>query len=421
MKLYLRTLLIVSFLSHPALALFAQDNVTITEFMASNSRTLIDDFGQYPDWIELFNGGTTTVNLGGWYLSDSASNLKKWQFPATNLNAGAFLVVFASGRDRAIPGLPLHTNFKISSGGGYLGLIRPDGTNIASQFSPYPTQAPDVSYGSGVLTTNQTLIATNSPALVRVPSDNSAGTDWTGIGFDDSGWIQGTNGVGYGTTNVAQADYSAAVLPTAPVGYWRFSESSGTTSVNAGSGSGLDGTYNGATPGTAGPRPPDFNGFEPNNNAPTFNGISGYISVGNSLLNNRSAFTIAGWIKPSATPGSRIGLFGQNDCVEFGFINGTTLECWTPGGGSLDIGYPYAMNTWHHVVAVGDGASIRIFADGVLLGTGGGSTASYGSSSFNFNIGGGGIYDATGNFFGGQIDEVVVYHRALTTNEIFAL
>src|SRR5882762_2916225 len=133
MKLYLRTLPIVTILL-TSVALFAQDNVVISEFMASNSRTLADDFGGYSDWIELFNAGASPVNLGGWYLTDSPSNLKKWQFPATNLTAGAFLVVFASGRDRAIAGLPLHTNFKISSGGGYLGLIRPDGTNIASQF-----------------------------------------------------------------------------------------------------------------------------------------------------------------------------------------------------------------------------------------------------------------------------------------------
>src|SRR5256885_17074504 len=93
---------------------------------------------------------------------------------------------------------------------------------------------------------------------------------------------------------VTKADSSWAVWPTARVGYWRLNESSGTTAVNLGSGSGLNETYNSATLGTAGPRPPNFNGFEPNNNAPTFDGTSGYIAVNNSLLNNRSAFTIGG-------------------------------------------------------------------------------------------------------------------------------
>lgn len=34
------------------------------------------------DWIELFNPGSATVSVAGWYLSDEATDLKKWQIPA---------------------------------------------------------------------------------------------------------------------------------------------------------------------------------------------------------------------------------------------------------------------------------------------------------------------------------------------------
>lgn len=401
----------------------AQDNVIISEFMAANSRTLADENGEYSDWIEIYNGGANAVNLEGWHLTDDQGFLTKWTFPATNLNAGAFLVVFASDKDRRVAGRELHTNFKLSAGGEYLALVRPDGTNIVTEFPPpFRSQAPDVSFGFGVLTTNLTLINSNSPARVRIPDGQDEDVDWRTIAYDDGAWIAGTNGVGYGTTNVTQADYGASVLPTAPVGYWRFSESTGPTAVNLGSGAALNGTYTSATVGTAGPRPIDsLNGFEPNNLAPTFNGTSAYVGVNNSLLNNSAAFSMAGWIKPAVTPGSRIGLFGQNDVVEFGFIGGIGMQCWTPSGGSLDVTYPFPMNTWHHIAVVGNGSNLRIFADGSLIGTGGGGTANYGSSANTFNIGGGGIFDATGNFFNGQIDEVSVYHRALTTNEIKAL
>src|SRR6185503_14485529 len=47
--------------------------------------------------------------------------------------------------------------------------------------------------------------------------------------------------------------------------------------------------------------------------------------------------------------------------------------------------------------------------------------ANYGSSAFNFNIGGGGIFDNATNFFNGQIDEVLAYHRALSDAEIVSL
>src|ERR1043166_7302060 len=102
----------------------------------------------------------------------------------------------------------------------------------------------------------------------------------------------------------------------------------------------------------------------------------------------------------------------------------STLRLWSagrPGGGSLAPGSPLPLNPGHHKAAVGNGANIRIFVDGVQIGQGGTSTSSYGSSTFPFNIGGGGIFDGTGNFFNGQIDEVVAYKRALTTNEISAL
>jgi len=418
-----------AFLVLPAPA--AVDDVRITEFMAANTGdrpdSVRDENGFAEDWIEIFNAGDNTVNLLNWSLTDNAGDLNQWSFPSTNIGPGQFMIVFASGNDRGVPGAPLHTNFKLEASGEFLALVKPDGT-IATRFPPtypipnrYPTQFPDVSYGLGVLTTNQVLVSTSSIVRMRVPSDNSDGTNWTTATFDDSGWTPGTNGVGFGSTNVTQADYSAAVLPTAPVGYWRFSEATGPTAANDGSGSGLDGAYNNVTVGTDGPRPPQFNGFEPTNRAPTFDGASSYVTVNNSLLSGRSAFTIGGWIRPAVTPANRTGLFGQNDVVEFGFINPTQLQCWTPSGGSVNANYTHAAGQWHHVVAVGDGATIRIFIDGALGASGGTATANYGSSAFNFNIGGGGIFDSTTNWFNGQIDEVVVYHRALTTNEIRSL
>jgi hypothetical protein len=414
----LASLLLVSTVCMPALA---QDDVVITEFMASNDRGLRDGNGEFSDWIEIYNAGTNTVNLFNWALTDVATDLFRWRFPATNINAGQFMVIFASNKDRTTPGAELHTNFRLDAGGEYLALVRPDGS-IATEFTQvnggFPSQVPNVSFGTAVLSTNDTVLTTNSPARVLIPTASTP-ANWATTSFNDSSWIQGTNGVGYGSTNASQIDYAAAVLPTAPVGFWRLNESSGTTAANIGSGSALNGTYTSTTLGTAGPRSPAFGGFEANNNAPTFNGSSSFVTVNNNILNNRASFTIAGWIKPTTTA-SRIGLFGQNDCVEFGFFTASQLECWTPGGGFVRVAYTHPVGTWHHVTAVGNGSNIRIFIDGALAGTGGTATANYGSSTANFNMGGA-VFDATGNFFNGQIDEVLVYHRALSDSEIQGL
>src|SRR3954469_19887767 len=195
--MYLRKLALIVLFTSTAIALRAQETVRISEFMANNTSTLADENGEYSDWIEIQNTGVTPVDLGGWYLTDDSADLKKWQFPSTNVNAGGFLVVFASNKDRRIAGAPLHTNFRLSTGGEYLALVKPDGSNIVSQFAPtFPPQAADVSYGYGVLTTNLTLISSNSAVCVQVPANGADGTDWTSLGYDDSAWLLGTNGVG---------------------------------------------------------------------------------------------------------------------------------------------------------------------------------------------------------------------------------
>src|SRR5688572_13165227 len=118
----------------------AADNVVISEFMARNANTLPDEDGQFSDWIELHNPGAMPVNLDGWFLTDTTNNLMRWRIPATNIAANGFLVIFASGKNRAVPGARLHTDFNLSGNGEYLGLVRPDGT-IASEFAPlFPEQ-----------------------------------------------------------------------------------------------------------------------------------------------------------------------------------------------------------------------------------------------------------------------------------------
>lgn len=127
-------------------SVFAQP--VITEFMASNDETLQDDDGEYSDWLEIHNPGSEALSLANWYLTDDEDEKTKWQFPAVTLDAGEYLVVFASSEDRTDPGAPLHTNFGLSAGGEYLGLIQPDGVTVVSEFAPeYPEQTEDISYG----------------------------------------------------------------------------------------------------------------------------------------------------------------------------------------------------------------------------------------------------------------------------------
>ena len=75
--------------------------VVINEFLASNNSSRLDpDFSQYSDWIEIYNWGNTTINLGGYYLTDDHSDPLKWQIPGgIVINAGEFLLFWADGSD----------------------------------------------------------------------------------------------------------------------------------------------------------------------------------------------------------------------------------------------------------------------------------------------------------------------------------
>jgi len=397
----------------------------ITEFMAANASTLADEDGSFEDWIEIHNPGTTTVSLAGWYLTDSGADLRKWQFPATNLNGGGFLVVFASNKNRRVPGQPLHTDFKLSPSGEYLALVEPDGATIATEFAPaYPQQFTDVSYGYGMQITKATLIAATAPVRLCIPADGGLGNAWTMPGFTDATWMAGTNGVGYetGLADPLESSYAGQVLNTAPDGYWRLNETNGPTAPNLGTlGAAANATYHGNIGfGTPGPRPPQFSSFEADNRAPAFNGTDAYVGGPSPLLNNLGQFTMTGWVRPTATQGSRTGLFGQNDVIEFGFIDAATIQLWT-WYGYINIAYPFPLNEWHHLAAAGDGSSLKLYFDGVLNSTANAPTAGYGSSTYNFNIGGGGVYDPSGNWFKGQIDEVAFWRRALASNEVSQL
>lgn len=146
----------VSFLSRTARlfaalaasATLAVAEPVITEFMASNTATVKDEDGAYSDWVEIFNPDSAPVSLSGWYLTDTDSNKTKWQFPDVTLPSGGYMVVWASNKNRRSPAAPLHTNFALSAGGEYLGLIKPDGTTVVSEFAPtFPSQSNDISYG----------------------------------------------------------------------------------------------------------------------------------------------------------------------------------------------------------------------------------------------------------------------------------
>lgn len=213
--------LLINFLSFTHFS-FAQTspNLQISEFMANNQNTLQDEDGEYSDWIEIFNAGSSSVNLGSWYLTDDPENLTLWQFPNKSLASGDYLVLFASGKNRKSTDSPFHTNFNLDAEGEYLALVEPNGTTIHHEYAPrFPEQREDISYGLYSLTSR--AIDRNSNGTFFVPNDETLGLDWTLPSFNDSLWNEVQNGVGFGskpgkfTVNVFRARIQISNLSNA--------------------------------------------------------------------------------------------------------------------------------------------------------------------------------------------------------------
>ena len=222
--------------------------------------------------------------------------------------------------------------------------------------------------------------------------------------------------------------YEADILFDQPVAYYRFEEPIGSTAAtNRGSAGGNGAYYTGNEPspgaggspssakGDPGPRPPTFAGFDPNNHSATFDGIGEWVDTRNQFLQHRSAFTLEYWVAPTARASFPIlvGIVGQNDAVEYGFIDPNTIQIWTPGGGNSSTPYSFADDEWHHIATIADGQALKTYYDGVLQLTQVNTTTDYGSSGYNVHIGGGGIFDTMGNWFNGHIDEVAIFNKAL--------
>lgn len=425
----LKVVLLAAFISS---CVFAPAQVVISEFMAANSTTLVDDFNASSDWIEVYNAGGHEVNLSGWGLTDIPGNLFEWTFPSTNLPPGAAMVVFASERNRRIPGLPLHTSFKLPASGDFLALTRPDGT-IASQYAPaFPQQVTDVSYGLAVQEVRAILLSGGSVGRFKVPTSGALGDTWTLNTFDDSTWTRVTNAVGF-EIGAGELGTNAPGLfhQLAPVGFWRYQESGTNQDArNLGSlGSIGNGRYSpGSTNGVPGPVPPFYAGYEPTNRAARVNG--GVIDVPcHPALNPPGPFTVEAWVRPTAAPGTacpvsssargsgRAGfVFYQigTDHWDFriGNSNSTTYAAIASGGTPV-------VGQWTHLVGVYDGYAARLYVNGTLVANAGTNRPFSANPSSPFRIGSAG--SGSGTYpFAGDVDEVALYGAALSPETIAA-
>lgn len=120
--------------------------VSINEFMAQNQTGITDNYGEYEDWIEIYNPTSSDFNLAGLYISDNLFSPLLYQIPfgndSTIIPAGGFIILWA---DDDIEQGVLHLSFKLTGGGEQIGLF--DGMGNSMDTISFGYQNGDVSFG----------------------------------------------------------------------------------------------------------------------------------------------------------------------------------------------------------------------------------------------------------------------------------
>ncbi len=200
--------------------------------------------------------------------------------------------------------------------------------------------------------------------------------------------------------------------PTAGlVAAYGFNENTGTTTAD-GSGNNLTGTIAGATWTTAGK----------NGNALTFDGVNDMVSVADNAVLDATRVTLMAWVRPTALGNWRTAILKES-------TNGLAYALYAEDNVSRPAAYvnlgandreakgtaKLVVDTWTHIAMTFDGAALRVYVNGALV-----RTQNFSGNIITTNaplrIGGNAVWND--EFFAGQIDDVRVYNRALSLDDI---
>ena len=210
------------------------------------------------------------------------------------------------------------------------------------------------------------------------------------------------------TANVIVSNTSQT--PGGLVAAYGFNQGSGVQVTDA-SGQGNTGTISSATWTAAG----KFGA------ALSFNGTSSWVTVADAAsLDLTTGMTIEAWVNPAVWQrvavcraerkygGLAYALYSANNASRPAAFVHTDTDIGVNGVAAVPL------NTWTHLAVTYDGATLRMFVNGVQVSSRAvpGSTA---MTSGALRIGGNSVW---GEYFKGLIDEVRIYNRALTAAEI---
>ena len=292
--------------------------------------------------------------------------------------------------------------------------VRLDPKTVQLTFNSVPSGLPVAVGGEASTTPFTRAVPQNSTVGVAAPPSQVR----NGLGYDFSSWSDGGAAAHQFTAPSSPATYTAtyveAACPVLPglVGAWGFDEPTGTTVFDV-SGHGNGGTVSGATRVATG----RFGG------ALSFDGTDDLVTIPDALsLDLVGGMTLQAWVSPTAAGSSWRTVMLKEQPGNLAYAMYSNDGAGRPTGhvslptDTRATGTTLPLNTWTHMAATYDGATLRLFQNGVEVDTElafGGISVSSGA----LRIGGNTVWS---EWFAGRIDDVRVYDRALSPAELNA-
>ena len=308
--------------------------------------------------------------------------------------------------------------------------------DVKPEFTLDPVGATVYQIDSTIVTMNVEVKGTEPIEVTWFKNGEEVGTGLTldiacVEGADGNYQAIAKNAAGEATSAVAKLEYrqptsvyEELIVGYAPIAFWRFDDNIA-DGVAVDYVAGNNGVYHNMTSEN------QYEGAiaEDTSKSVHFNGTDTYISTPVQLnpLVEAGEFSVIGWVKRSSAYGdftSRGGYFGQNDQLEFGDGNSVNqIEAWSPGAGQIKTYHNFVDNEWTQIILTysWDGTTMaeKLYLNGQLAYDNTKTTQmSSAGKSYFINIGGGGVFNSSGDYFRGDIDDVAVLATALTAEDV---
>jgi hypothetical protein len=201
------------------------------------------------------------------------------------------------------------------------------------------------------------------------------------------------------------------------VAYYRMNEGSGATATNSCTNtSAIDGTLTNGPTWVASP-------IQYAGNALSFDGTNDYVTIpDDNTLDLTTAITLEAWVYATKNSGIQNVMSKSSSSGNTGYIFPRTDDGWahaifylhvSGGWQTVSAVYP-SLNAWHHLAATYDGATMKLYIDGILSA----SKAQTGTIATNANPLALGNQTGFSEYFGGNGDEFRIWNVARTQTQI---